>query len=80
MVDKNETHYVTRVVVERVDNFIPDNSSRYQDKHLGPRRDVTELANFLVKSDDLETLKSKMTSHVSLIEDFSGTDPSRRSR
>jgi hypothetical protein len=64
--ETTETHYVARLVVERVDKV------RFQDhpsKEPTYSRDVSEVANFTVKSDDLETLKGRIQNHVGLVDE-----------
>lgn len=62
----SETHYVARLVVERVDKVIIRTRS---DVEPTITRDVQEVANFTVKATDLETLKGRIQNHVGLVDE-----------
>jgi hypothetical protein len=68
--EKVESHYVARVVIERVDKTPIKDGNSYNAVVVDHKREVTELANFLVKDDEIESLKGKVSNHVGLIEDF----------
>lgn len=70
------THYVVHVRIERVDIADGKPSPLAHLAHQAPveRRTVTELAGFVVKGDDLDTLKSKIGAHLDLVEDITATD------
>lgn len=68
------THYVARIVVERVDQ------KPYEDTFNGHKiwklnRVVTEVTTLTLKSDSLVDLVSKTGKHLDLVEDINATDP-----
>lgn len=68
------THYVARVVVERVDQ------KPYEDMFNGHKiwkmnRVVTEVTSLTVKSDGLVDLIAKTGKHLDLVEDIDAIDP-----
>lgn len=71
-VPTDETHFVVRIVIERVRKVTTP--ERNYDKVPGDRdkvdRDVTELANIVVKDTDMASLKSKTIAHVDLVDDL----------
>lgn len=72
------THYVARIVVERVDH----NPTEARDGMVGTKRvslerTVTELASFTPKNNTLEGLVDKVGAHLHLIEDIDALDAVR---
>jgi len=68
------THYVGRVVVERVERTVPDDtpypSTRDKSTATESNRQVKELASVMVKADDVPDLVEKLNKHLSLVEDM----------
>jgi hypothetical protein len=58
-----ETHYVARVVVEKVEN-VPAGGLNPQKK-----REVQEMGSFTIKDSDLRKLLDKVSAHISLVGD-----------
>lgn len=70
---KTETHFVARVVMERVDKVIESTNARGYPEEGLPKvgdRTVTEIATILVKDQDLVNMKSRVMAHVDLIQDL----------
>lgn len=61
------THYVTRIVIEKIDVEEPPRtqSSQWTER----KRHKTMLANIVVGAGQLEALKSKAAAHLQLVED-----------
>lgn len=64
------THYVARVVVERVDNVETIEGSRGYEKVIGTDRTVNELGSFTIKGVELDNIKSMIGAHANLIDDL----------
>lgn len=72
------THYVVTIRVERVDidprekriTSMGNNTATTENV-----RTITELANFTVKSNELQPLVEKVHQHMGLIDDIDATDP-----
>lgn len=70
---KHDTHFVTRIVIERVDKVSESTNTRgYPDESLPKvgERTVTELASIALKDSDLVNLKSRVMAHVDLVQDL----------
>lgn len=76
---ENSTHFVARIVVERVDiqhtEPHPTRSVTAVQQLAAPRRTVTELATVTVKANDMAALIDKADAHMHLVEDIGATDP-----
>lgn len=60
---ETETHYTATVRAERVERTIPPEGR-------GNRvRNVTEVANVVIRAKTLESLKIKVTAHVALVDE-----------
>lgn len=66
-------HYVTRIVIERVDHK-PVQHTFHGDKKWVSDRAVTELAVITLKADSLASLVEKAGKHLDLVEDIDATD------
>jgi hypothetical protein len=67
MADQSETHYVARLVVERVDKVTKPAFRSGEEPRV--TRDVIEVGNFTVKADALDVLKGRIQNHVGLIDE-----------
>lgn len=64
MAEKTETHFVARLVIERVDKVI---YQEHPSREPSTTRDVFEVANFTVKASELEALKGRIQNHVGMV-------------
>jgi hypothetical protein len=72
------THYVARIVIERVDHRqVETRNGIGVGKIMEPKRTVTELATLTLKSDELNTLVTKVGMHLELVEEIEAVDPVR---
>lgn len=72
------SHYVTRIVVERVDFVVTESRSGIGGARVEEvKRVVTELTSLTLKSDALVSLVEKTGKHLDLVEDIIGSDPVR---
>lgn len=60
-------HFVAHLKIERVDK-IEQQAGRSFNPNTGTR-DVTEVTQFTIKADDLQTLIGKLTRHIQIIEE-----------
>lgn len=56
-------HYVARIVVQKVDTSPPPNDPKVN------HREVSEVGNLLIKSEDLNSLVKRLKAHLDLMED-----------
>lgn len=66
MATDTKTHFVARLVIERVDRV---SIQSHPNAEPQVTRDVSEVANFIVKADELESLKGRIQNHVGLVEE-----------
>lgn len=67
MATETETHYITRVVVERVQKTI-DKTHPHSEPTIG--REVIELGNYTIRDTDLDNMKGRVTAIMSIMEDI----------
>lgn len=65
MATETKTHYVARIVFERVDKT---SYQEHPSREPSVTREVIEVANFTVKADDLEMLKGRLQNHIGLVD------------
>lgn len=69
------THYVARVVIERVNHMQEPAKSHVHGSEPTPTgRKVTELVSFNLRADDLDVLKGKLERHIDLVDDIEAID------
>lgn len=75
----SSSHYVARVVIERVDHIdVKGPANALRPAVEDTRRAVTQLANFTVRGDALTDLLTKVPKHLELIDDIDAIDPERK--
>lgn len=67
MASETRTHYVARMVVERV-QFVTERTHPSSEPTV--KREVEELGNYTIKDDDLDNMKGRANAIMSVIEDF----------
>lgn len=69
------THYVARVVIEKIDHMQEPAKSYVQGSEPEPKgRKVTELASLSLRNDDLEALKDRIGAHIALVDEVEAID------
>ena len=61
------THYTAKVTIHRT-TVVPEERDRY-DKVTPGSRTVADVADFTLRAEDLESLKTRVGQHVELIEE-----------
>lgn len=73
------THYVARVVVERVNHMQEPAKSHVHNSEPTPAgRKVTELAAVTLRNDDLDKLIDRVGDHLRLVDDIEAIDDHRK--
>lgn len=73
---ESTTHYVARIVVERIDHKPVEQTFQGSKKWVSDRT-VTELGTFTPKNNTLDGLVDKVGAHLHLIEDIDALDAVR---
>lgn len=67
--DKPKEHYTATIeVTKTTDSYQPKNPRGYEEGKRVDRK-VREVARIIVRGDDLDQLKAKLSKHIELIED-----------
>lgn len=73
------THYVARIVIERVNHMQEPAKSYVHNSEPTPSgRKVTELVSLNLRANDLDVLKGKLERHIDLVDDISVIDDQRK--
>lgn len=67
MASETETHYVARVVFERVQKT---SNTRHPSEAATVEREVIEMGSYTFKDNDLDNLKGRLNAVTALVEDF----------